>query len=600
MAFERHQYTNGISPETAITIDSSDDDVDLTTLLRKHQTCYSAQERLCRVKREDNWGSIDIESYKHPEIYGHKRGKSRKRQYLANREHRTQRAYTAENPKVSALQVSKKVSFSSSKDGKGSRKESQDRTLNVCKAASQANILQTAAKKNNPQIAPQSTLFDDNQTQYLKADNREHISNIQKGNSLTTPNTSNKDEEIPVQAAYEPVINSNTKSALDATVRDEGYVEHGIDVQTQGRTSYAGENKKLTSLVHTDRVPESRALEEPQERTHIVSKVDSGVFTISEYKVHPDRNVNQFSGQELVPNSRQLDDLFWKPSTDSEEHEAALIQHFQRRQPPRETVIPKFKWEYAIKYVDGAELILDDEDKDKKAITVRGFANREEANKYLDSNTSSKGVGGLENIVSRTATLEGPERLLKVDLMLSDGQHHLMWVERGIVALKNLGSKKRNQEQWKANPRPKIPHYIVTCDLIKLGTSIVTRSDEHDDDNATSLSDQDNELGSYCVQSDLHIEKLHPETFTIRELANLYAGEVFLEKLQVDEREPSEVYWRECNVLPEHKKAEAEARKPDGLYQIEMEVYDMSSRFGWNKILVQVTEVDDVTGPVNF
>ncbi|KAI0426483.1 hypothetical protein F5Y09DRAFT_318737 [Xylaria sp. FL1042] len=255
---------------------------------------------------------------------------------------------------------------------------------------------------------------------------------------------------------------------------------------------------------------------------------------------------------------------------------------------------------YTIKDIDSADIILDDEDKEERAMTVKSFADREKANKWLDKNTSPEAVGGFEAIASRTITVEGPERLLKVDINMANGEHHILWVERSLVELRKLDNKRREQEQWKPTPRQKLPHYVVTCDLLRYDTNLFSRHDDAggSDDMMTSL-DQDAEIG---VNVQLHIEKLPPATFTIREFANEYAGKLFLEKSKVDRHfaEPADVFWWQHNAVPEHKRAVAAACKPDGLYELTMEAYDMSSRLGWNQILVHVTEVDDVAGPVNF
>ncbi|KAI1273639.1 hypothetical protein F5Y07DRAFT_376192, partial [Xylaria sp. FL0933] len=258
---------------------------------------------------------------------------------------------------------------------------------------------------------------------------------------------------------------------------------------------------------------------------------------------------------------------------------------------------------YTIKDIDNADIILDDDDKEQRAMIVKSFADREKANRWLDKNTSPESVGGLEAITSRTITVEGAERLLKVDINMANGEHHVLWVERSMVDVKKLDNKRREQEQWKPTPRQKLPHYVVTCDLFRYDTSIVRRNDTAGgDDDMMAFSGEDVGLGSYGVDVELQIEKLPPATFTVRELANEYAGKLFLEKSKVDRRfaESSDVYWWQHNAVPEHKSAVAAACKPDGLYEAKLEAYDMSSRLGWNQIVVLVTEVDDVAGPVNF
>ncbi|KAJ8132575.1 hypothetical protein O1611_g1045 [Lasiodiplodia mahajangana] len=97
-------------------------------------------------------------------------------------------------------------------------------------------------------------------------------------------------------------------------------------------------------------------------------------------------------------------------------------------------------------------------------------------------------------------------------------------------------------------------------------------------------------------------EKLPLETFTIREMANERAGELFLKNSKVDRRfaQPGDVFWWQCNAIPEHKKAAAAARKPGRLYEAALQAYDMNDRLGWDQLIVNVHEVDDIKGPVNF
>jgi hypothetical protein len=313
-----------------------------------------------------------------------------------------------------------------------------------------------------------------------------------------------------------------------------------------------------------------------------------------------------------VVNQNQVVDFFENigglpvPRSQSEEREAALIQEFKRQQQqrPREHVVPDLKWGYAVKCIENADMILDEEDLNARAITVRTFADREKANEFIDKNTSAEKCGGLEAFVSRTATLEGPERFLKVDMVLSNGDHHLMWVERGMVVLRNLNEKQRRQVQWAPNPRPTFPHYIVTCDLITYETCPVSRceQEDEDDDDATSLSDHIGQFATSGLAVNLGIEKLPLTTFTIREMANAYASKLFLERSTVHKQfaaSTDDQWWRQ-NVLCAHKAAESRASRPDGLYEASMEAYDMNSLLGWDQIVVHVHEVDDVTGPVNF
>ncbi|KAI1191203.1 hypothetical protein F5B17DRAFT_350898 [Nemania serpens] len=129
----------------------------------------------------------------------------------------------------------------------------------------------------------------------------------------------------------------------------------------------------------------------------------------------------------------------------------------------------------------------------------------------------------------------------------------------------------------------------------------ITRSDDDDVDEEMDL-DLDGGMGSSGVDVGVRIEKLPLATFTIREMANEHAGTTFLEQTKVDARfaQPSDVHWWRCNAMPEHRRAVAASRGPDGLYEVAMEAYSMSDRLGWNQIVVHVHKVDDVNGPVNF
>ncbi|KAI0526189.1 hypothetical protein F5B22DRAFT_655413 [Xylaria bambusicola] len=323
----------------------------------------------------------------------------------------------------------------------------------------------------------------------------------------------------------------------------------------------------------------------------------------------------------LLLNSRSEEDSYRQTEAESlrlttppGDSETKIIQQLQRRQRPRALVVPEYKWAYIVKCIDNADLILDDEDKKKRTMTIKSFADREKANLELHRYTSPETVGGLDAIASRSSALEGPQRLLKVDLQLTNGEHYLFWIEQDMVVLRELEAKVRNQKQWAPVERPKFPHYIVTCDLITYETCHVTHSleqpkpnedeGEDSDDEMMSLSSQRNELVFTGTNIDTRIEKLPLMTFTFREMANEYAGDLFLKRSKVDEQAVTldEVLWWEQNALPKHKKAVAAARKPHGLYEIELDIddIDMESRLGWSQILVHVHEVPDVVGPVNF
>ncbi|TGJ81624.1 hypothetical protein E0Z10_g7158 [Xylaria hypoxylon] len=601
------------------------------------------------------WESIDIVWWKflkthgnQPQKYGQPASppKGRKRPQPANTKHQVNSGKTKLQTQSSHLvKKSKKTTHSTRKRShrKRPRADDKEHRVDVCKADLQTENLHTATNSGiiPSQDAPGLSSTPHNQTSHPKDDTREQIFDTQSSKHQTIgANISNGSEFAPYSVTHYVPIHSSSELAgsrarqgKNITARIEGIKEHGLDGQKQPKRSHTAKKNKLAPFrrakrnlsVHLDTVSESDKLEESQQDKYVVSRVDAGAIlndarppTISEPRAQKplqdrfhvssdDRDANRLPNQPSTPNDRQIDNPFHKlgqplpPRTSSEQPEIALIQQLESRKPPPEYVTPKYKWEYIIKYVDSADIILDDEDKEEKAMTDRSFADREKANEYLDKKTSPEAVGGLEAIASRTTTLEGPERLLKVNIELSNGEHHLMWVERGMVVLSNLKSKQRQQMQWKPTPRPKFPHYVVTCDLITYETSVVTRCEEEDDEGA-SLAEQGIGLGSLGCEIKLRIEKLSPKAFTFREIANEHAGKLFLEMTKVDRRfaNSSDTFWWECNAVPDHKKAMAGARKPDGLYEIAMEVYDMNSRLGWDQIVVHVHKVDDVTGPVNF
>ncbi|KAI8952814.1 hypothetical protein F4801DRAFT_599278 [Xylaria longipes] len=649
--FERSQNTDGRTPETAITI-SSDSEEDLVTLLRRHQKSH-------KVTRQDNWDSLDLSWKKNSEIHGnkpHKTGhptscpKSRKRQRpidagRGESKSRIERSHTNKRSENTVPGPTHTLSTSPKNKSKRPYAHNREHRLDANKNDSQIESHRPTKKSRVvPQISHSLSLPPDNQTRHSKESNERDRFNIQKVKHETTNLQTDKGNgKGPCQVNRSVRFHSNIESAASKSLRVENAItrinssgEIGANNQTtepHGKGSHTAKKSKLarfrranrTFEVHPDTVSEPDAREEPQQGSYVTARIDSGELlkdtrpvTISEPKIrgprpgrsnvtNRNRNINQRFQHPPALNHPTLDDVFKKhdqpspPRTQSEEREAVLIQQFESRQRPREYVVPELKWGYTIKFVDSVDIILDDKDKEEKTMTDRSFADREKANEYLYKKTSPEAVGGLEAIASRTTTLEGPERLLKVDITLTNGDHHLMWVERGMVALNNLKEEKRRQVQWQSTPRPKFPHYIVMCDLITYETSPVTRC-EDDEDDAMSLDDQAGELGSSGLNIGLQIEKLPPMTFTIREMANEHAAKLFLQNTRVDKRfaEPSDVHWWKCNALPEHKRAVIDARKPDGLYELAMEVHDMNSRLGWDQILVHVHEVDDVNGPVNF
>ncbi|KAI0187726.1 hypothetical protein EV127DRAFT_410147 [Xylaria flabelliformis] len=354
--------------------------------------------------------------------------------------------------------------------------------------------------------------------------------------------------------------------------------------------------------VHADTTFETVTPEEFQKGKYISARVDSGELlkdtrplTIPKPGAHrpePSNRSSDVSHKHDQPSCSRT-------KSKSEERSAALIQKYESRKHAREYVVPELKWRYVVKYVDIAEIILDDEDMKEKTKTDLDFADRQKANKHLYDKKSLELVGGFDAIASQTTTLEGPEQLLKMDIMSTDGKHFLAWVERDQVVLKKLKKKKREQQQWQPTPRPKIPHYVVECDLLTYDLSPVTPC-EDDEDGVLGSDDREDELERVNIGSTT--EKFERKSFSIREMANDYAAKMFLEHTRVNKwfATSSDIRWWRENALPEHKKAMSEAREPGGLYELGMGAHDMNSRLGWDQIMVHVHEVDDIAGPVNF
>lgn len=377
----------------------------------------------------------------------------------------------------------------------------------------------------------------------------------------------------------------------------------------------------------TVREPKSHKPEKPEKRVHVVSGGDLGGMPSGtrprtrpirkEHREHgADPPIRQTSAPRQRKDAHQSSGRSLLPATPlEEEYDAKIIQQLHSRQRPRELIVPECKWAYTVKCIDNADLILDEEDKKKRTMTIKTFADRQKANEYLHRSTSPETLGGIDAIVSRTSTIEGPQRLLKVDIQLSDGQHYISWVEQDMVVISELKAKMRKSKQWAPGERAKFPHYAVTCDLITYETCPVTfstekpQAEQNDDDDdeeenheATGVVGKNGRLVFSGTNIDTRVEKLPLATFTFREMANEFAGLLFLEKSKVGREvvTPNDVQWWERTALPEHRRAVAAARRPNGLYELAMEAHDMGSRLGWNQIMVYVHEVPDVIGPVNF
>ncbi|KAI1330416.1 hypothetical protein F5Y16DRAFT_363082, partial [Xylariaceae sp. FL0255] len=87
-------------------------------------------------------------------------------------------------------------------------------------------------------------------------------------------------------------------------------------------------------------------------------------------------------------------------------------------------------------------------------------------------------------------------------------------------------------------------------------------------------------------------------------LANEYAGKLFLEKTVIPKifasPDGSDYGWWQMNAVPAHEKAKRVAYEPGGMYEVAFDSEDMRKVLGWDKIVIHVHAVGDVTGPVNF
>ncbi|KAI0393589.1 hypothetical protein F5Y17DRAFT_301149 [Xylariaceae sp. FL0594] len=312
------------------------------------------------------------------------------------------------------------------------------------------------------------------------------------------------------------------------------------------------------------------------------------------------------------------------------------VQEWKRRRYPsparaqeEEKVDQNLKWRYVVRGVlfANSELTLDTEDKaalHKLSVCVRTFADRVKANEYLDHYTSPGKMDGLDRFVSRTMELVGPERLLRVDLLLDDDHRHIGWVqrERVPVVLTEVKANERRTKLWQPAMRPPFRHYTITCDMLTYGfdmsalKGLVSFSEDQEGEEKTSseeegdkhkhkpkkkvenhgvladflASSSDDDVISLSTSSScdseeeeqdpfhghgtptqrlvwsttLHVTRTESLTFTHRETANEWAGQEFLKRTIVPEesglREPCDVAWWQNNAEPEHKRATRRAR----------------------------------------
>ncbi|KAI0405697.1 hypothetical protein F4802DRAFT_614557 [Xylaria palmicola] len=608
--FNNNENKIGDSPTSPIIISSDDEDV--ATLLRKYRTGRAAEREAYQVARRDNWKSLDIEWWKKSGVYGGTASKG--------------------SEATSSSRIVKSRGSVGSKhrlDHRGIKHHDKKRKAND--AAPKPRHNRSVALSDHWRAVRPVPRSDAREAKPQRASEATNITRLNPSHTTRDPKTYFNAESA--------ILGTGQGGIARSTI--EGNAKHGINVQKtrqRPRQSHAATKSKLAPFRRANRKPQAHidavSTPDPPEETLgsncITSRVDAGGLSqdIRPHSTSGPRS-DRYKGTRIpaskgirgasqpvrqpppAPTHHSLDDIFTKPGACNQEEErlAELARHFERQWRPREYVVPELKWGYTIKYVDSADLILDDEDRDAKAATDRSFADRAQANEYLYKKTSPDAVGGLEAVARRSTALRGPERLLSVDIELCSGEHHLMWVERAMVVLGELKEERRRQVQWRPTPRPTMPHYVVTCDLITYESCgpVFRRDDDDDDDDdndedGMSICGTEGGLGPSGTTVSWRIEKCPLATFTIRAMANEHAGELLLAKSKVDERfaEPSDAYWWQQHVLPAHKQAMARARGPGGLYEMAMDAHNMSSRLGWDQIMVHVHEVDDVSGPVNF
>ncbi|KAI1150088.1 hypothetical protein F4825DRAFT_468384 [Nemania diffusa] len=570
----------GKDPKSSATSDDEDDE-DLITLLRKHQKSNTTGGKAKQVIRQDDRKSLDIE-FSDP------------------------RSNQPESkPLPSQHRVRFRVRFS------GGLLERNERA-NAKKVNAQTESDETAEESKEPtnQSASSSS---DKARKHARLDDEENGLDI----DMTKPPT----ESFPV-AKKRLISPTSSGYSTEPIIIDDSDEDDDVAVQKPKlQVSYSyGARKSMPALIrrtnnsvaYLDTVPEEEESEQPQKEKNAAALMDSGEITntVSQPEVpepqlnrahvpnapenHPLDNAPQNSGRPQLP----------RPPAETREalkarREAQLIRQYERR--PREYVTPACKWAYTIKYVGSKNNVITDEDL-KFVQTYRSFADRKRANEWLDKNSVPETIGGLEAIVRRTASFEGPERLLRVELQSTENEYYYMWVDRIKVTLSEQTADKRKQEQWKPTPRAKLPHFVVTGSL---GTTSDSKPVF-----AVAGSDDGMSLGSLAVplkgmegeQFGLDFENLPMATFTIREMANEHARQLFCEHTRVDPRwaKQADVDWWKRVVKPELLREMRACSGPDGLFSLHWEAHDMSPRLGWNKIMVEVTKVDDISGPVNF
>ncbi|KAI0115017.1 hypothetical protein F4814DRAFT_459839 [Daldinia grandis] len=236
------------------------------------------------------------------------------------------------------------------------------------------------------------------------------------------------------------------------------------------------------------------------------------------------------------------------------------------------------------------------------------FVDRQQANAKLHERTHYDNIeGGMAAVTRRLVYERSPSKLLKAELTLTNGEEHVVWVDRRLVDLQHdLTKKQRALKKWSAD-RPKLPHYIVECEFMTRGTTETPQQVlEEDDDDGDGDGDGSVPAISHeqvgVLNGEIGLDRLPLVTFTERGLANEHAGALFLHHsaVKAEIRIPLDDFWWAGNAMTIHKEAEKAAGMPGALYNAEMDTHDMNTRLGFDMIRVAVHAVDDLSGPLNI
>ncbi|KAI1337760.1 hypothetical protein F5Y15DRAFT_389044 [Xylariaceae sp. FL0016] len=249
----------------------------------------------------------------------------------------------------------------------------------------------------------------------------------------------------------------------------------------------------------------------------------------------------------------------------------------------------------------------------------RHWSNGAHANRFLEEHMVAK-VGGMENVKEKWTTQVDWEKLLMVKITTTDGVKLVGWVNRDLTESKAGSDKGRRL--------PKLRHWILRVQLhrhreeisAKTGDDSERQSMERKAPISTLLDETDTESDADSDSDDavgsdgeitlgmptpnfgrIEVDDIQTITFTDRELANSQAGSLFLQHTRVKRELAGALddYWWATHVKPVHQEAENAIQESDGdgLYRVDFDTGNMRSRLGYDRIMVNVTEQEDVIGP---